>query len=719
MTPISRRGFVALGAGIAAGAALPATRAGAATTGTVKDVKHVVILMQENRSFDHYFGRLKGVRGFGDRSGITLSGGQPVFNQPNGLGRQYPWKLSSTPAAGGVDGETLAQCNGDLPHSWSSQHSAWNKGRLDHWVAGVGNVRSLGYLDRGDIPFHYALADNYTVCDAYFSSTLSATGPNRTYLWSGKVDGSSYDGGDESGLTWETYAEALQRAGVSWKVYQNAKDNYGDNGLAYFSKFAGAKPGDPLHDRGMASVPAVTGSTPDDIAAAIKADALAGTLPQVSWVVANQAFSEHPYAPPGDGAHFVDLVHRRPGRIPRGLRLDRPLPQLRRERRLLRPRAAAVASRRHRRRVPRRHPLRPRLPRPDGRHVALDQGRLGLLGGLRPHLRPAVHGDLDDRPRHPGDLPQHQRVAPQGHRRPDRRVRLRPARVRNAVRPARHQGHRVRHLRPAAQPRAADERPAQPGARHPPRARPPVPAERQPRPLRVRRAPARSSRGSPWRTRAPRPRSAAHFSIHPNAYRDTTPWQYTVDAGGTATDFFNIGTGYGGGRVRHHDGRPEPLPAPLHGRRHEGGQGDRGRRPVRRGVRHRQDGHLVQDDQLGLRVGHSSPSRPTTTARTARGPTRSPRAARRRTSSTPWRTRTAGTTSPITSSTDTTWSRRYTGPHRDRRGVRQRLIPRARPPRAIRRVGLSIGGSVGQRSAGSGRPGRPGTGPLTGRPVAG
>lgn len=310
MTPISRRGFVALGAGIAAGAALPATRADAATTGTVKDVKHVVILMQENRSFDHYFGRLKGVRGFGDRSGITLSGGQPVFNQPNGLGRQYPWKLSSTPAAGGVDGETLAQCNGDLPHSWSSQHSAWNKGRLDHWVAGVGNVRSLGYLDRGDIPFHYALADNYTVCDAYFSSTLSATGPNRTYLWSGKVDSSSHDGGDESGLTWETYAEALQRAGVSWKVYQNANDNYGDNGLAYFSKIAGAEPGDPLHDRGMASVPAVTGSTPDDIAAAIKADALAGKLPQVSWVVANQAFSEHPYAPPGDGAHFVDLVHR-------------------------------------------------------------------------------------------------------------------------------------------------------------------------------------------------------------------------------------------------------------------------------------------------------------------------------------------------------------------------------------------------------------------------
>ncbi|WP_442812973.1 alkaline phosphatase family protein [Streptomyces sp. NBC_01800] len=179
---------MALGAGVAAGAAIPgaagpasAAAAAVSASGTITDVKHVVILMQENRSFDHYFGRLKGVRGFSDRAAITLPGGQSVFSQPNGLGRQYPWKLSATPAVGGADGETLAQCNGDLPHSWSSQHAAWNKGRLDSWVSGVGNVRTLGYLDRGDIPYHYALADNYTICDGYFSSALSATGPNRTY----------------------------------------------------------------------------------------------------------------------------------------------------------------------------------------------------------------------------------------------------------------------------------------------------------------------------------------------------------------------------------------------------------------------------------------------------------------------------------------------------------------------------------------------------------
>ncbi|MBV1855271.1 phosphocholine-specific phospholipase C [Catellatospora tritici] len=314
MEELSRRKFVTMSAGAAAGAVVAtglelgsAAEASAAATGTITDVKHVVVLMQENRSFDHYFGTLKGVRGFGDKAGVLLNGGYSVFQQPNGAGRQYPWRMSSTTSSGGADPDDMAQCNGALAHSWSSQHSAWAKGKLDNWVSGVGNVRTMGYLDRADIPFHFALADNWTVCDAYFCSALSATGPNRTFLWSGRIDASSKDGGDESGLTWQTYAEALQNAGVSWKVYQRASDNYGDNGLAYFSRFTSASPGNPLYDRGMASVP---GSLPthEAIAAAIRADVVAGTLPQVSWIVANEAFSEHPSAPPGDGAHFINLV---------------------------------------------------------------------------------------------------------------------------------------------------------------------------------------------------------------------------------------------------------------------------------------------------------------------------------------------------------------------------------------------------------------------------
>jgi phospholipase C len=317
---------MALSASAAAGAAVVGSAAGGgsqaaeaatanlSTTGTLADARHVVVLMQENRSFDHYFGMLKGVRGFADRSAIQVAGGYSVFNQPNGLGRQYPWQFSATKPAGGADPERLAQCNGDLSHAWSDQHKAWNGGRLDAWVAAKGNVRTLGHLTRADIPFHYALADNWTVNDAYFCSVLSATGPNRTYHWSGTIDpagtagGPAYDGGDESGLRWQTYAEALEAAGVSWKVYQNAADNYGDNALAYFTRFTSAPAGSPLAVKGMGSVPKVTGRTPDDIAAAIRADVTAGTLPQVSWIVADQASSEHPYATPADGAHFVHLV---------------------------------------------------------------------------------------------------------------------------------------------------------------------------------------------------------------------------------------------------------------------------------------------------------------------------------------------------------------------------------------------------------------------------
>lgn len=323
MVEMNRRKFLALSikaaalgaAGYAVGGTVkPAQAATTETTGTITDVKHVVILMQENRSFDHYFGTLQGVRGFADRASITLSGDYSVFNQPNGTARQYPWAFNSTSPASGQTSEVLTQCDGNLDHSWLTQHGAWNSGKMDAWVLAKASVRTLGYLTRQDIPFHYALADAYTICDHYFSSILSSTGPNRTYLWSGMIDpsgdngGPAYDGGSESGLTWETYAEELQAAGVSWKVYQNASDNFGDNALAYFTQFADAPTSSALYQQGMASVPNLTNATPNDIAAAIQSDVINGTLPQVSWVVASQDYSEHPDAPPDNGAYFINLV---------------------------------------------------------------------------------------------------------------------------------------------------------------------------------------------------------------------------------------------------------------------------------------------------------------------------------------------------------------------------------------------------------------------------
>ena len=351
MSDLSRRGF--LGAAVAAtgaavvGAALPSAAALAAPKppvapgrrGDIRDIKHVVIVTQENRSFDHYFGCLKGVRGFGDRSTITLPGGLSVFQQPTtrpGLPittTQYPWRLSDAPPSTYPAGhqppssELGAQGYGGTAHNWDDQHAAWYGGLMNGWVGAKGGPTTLGYLSRTDIPFHYALADAYTVGDGYHCSVLSATGPNRTYLFSGTIDAQqkysnvvAYNGGDELGknLLWETYAETLQKAGVSWKVYQCA-DNYGDNALEYFKNFAqydptqGGRPtpGNALFDNGVANVPEpLTGlsANADNLTNAIKADVAAGTLPRVSWVVPNQAFSEHPDGAPDDGAYYANGV---------------------------------------------------------------------------------------------------------------------------------------------------------------------------------------------------------------------------------------------------------------------------------------------------------------------------------------------------------------------------------------------------------------------------
>ncbi len=355
MPEISRRTFIGGAAAVTGAAAmaagLPATEAQASAApksprrptphlhGDIRDIKHVMVLMQENRSFDHYFGSLKGVRGFGDRSTITLPGGLSVFQQPTTVPgvpvttTQYPWHLSDAPVSAYPAGhqppnaETGAQGYGGTSHSWDDQHGAWFGGLMNGWVFAKGGLTTLGYLNRKDIPFHYALADTYTVGDAYHCSVLSATGPNRTYLWSGTIDAqqkfssfTAYDGGDELGqnLLWPTYAETLQQAGVSWHVYQ-CEDDYGDNGLEYFKTFAQldptqggtAAPGNVFYDNGVKNVlePAtgMTGNA-DNLANAIRADVVAGRLPQVSWVVTNQAFSEHPDGAPNDGAYYIQEV---------------------------------------------------------------------------------------------------------------------------------------------------------------------------------------------------------------------------------------------------------------------------------------------------------------------------------------------------------------------------------------------------------------------------
>ena len=296
-------------------------------TGTLRDVEHIVILMQENRSFDHYFGTLNGVRGFGDRFPIPVADangitGRTVFVQPNPQSQQLPGR----PPVGGPPAiapfalntkQTFAHMRVEgTPHSWTDAQAAWDQGRMNRWTVAKNN-HSLGYYTQQDMPFQFALANAFTLCDAYHASSQTGTNTNRLFLWTGTNDGlgqgngpstdNSHDWFNENpatDYTWTTYPERLQAAGISWQVYQNMDDNFTDNSLAGFKAYRDGwynRPGysQVLKDRGI--------STRD--LDKLREDVLANKLPQVSWIVATAEGSEHPGpSSPAQGADYTAKV---------------------------------------------------------------------------------------------------------------------------------------------------------------------------------------------------------------------------------------------------------------------------------------------------------------------------------------------------------------------------------------------------------------------------
>ena len=326
MAAVDRRNFLK----IAGAAALPLDLGKALAipahdrTGTIADVEHVIILMQENRSFDHYFGALRGVRGFADPHPVRLPSGKSVWHQPNGPGGRD--LLPFRPPVRDL-GQTYLP---DPPHGWTDGHAAVNKGHHDGWVPAKG-VTAMTYHTRDDLAYQYALADAFTVCDNYRCSLLGPTDPNRYHMWSGWVGNDGRGGGPvvdnaEAGYDWSTYPERLERAGISWKVYQdigNGLDaagswgwtsdpyigNYGDNSLLYFHQYQNARPGEPLADKAKTGTNVnAHGRSPDLLLEQFRADVAGDRLPSVSYLVAPEAYTEHPNWEPSYGSWYVSQV---------------------------------------------------------------------------------------------------------------------------------------------------------------------------------------------------------------------------------------------------------------------------------------------------------------------------------------------------------------------------------------------------------------------------
>ena len=314
--PISRRSFLgrsarSIGAAIAGNSLLQPLQTALALEasnkfGSIADVEHIVILMQENRSFDHYFGSLRGVRGFGDRHLVPLATGKSVWYQSDGQRVITPFHLDTK--------TTNALKTPATPHTYDNAQAAWNQGRFGLWPK-FKTPMSMGYYRRHDIPFQFALAEAFTICDAHHCSITTGTDPNRVMFWSGsnhdprarmRGEDSTADNAEvnnlrcmvtgafpESGysykgtaLSWPTIPDELEKAGVSWQIYQDANDNW--NGLMHgglaFESFRNARPGSALYKHGMESRSLNQ----------LETDVKEGRLPAVSWILPPMDCSEHP-----------------------------------------------------------------------------------------------------------------------------------------------------------------------------------------------------------------------------------------------------------------------------------------------------------------------------------------------------------------------------------------------------------------------------------------
>jgi phospholipase C len=287
------------------------------------DIEHVVVLMQENRSFDHYYGTLSGVRGFSDPAAprqVVDGRSYPVFDQfgyepgvgPSTTGYLQPFRLvTQLPIEDG-------QSTNDITHSWVAQHQSWDGGAMDAFLAAHlqadgdrNGPATMGYFTREDLPFYHALADAFTICDHYHCSVLGPTDPNRIVAMSATLDPAGTGGGPVletyadriahyGKLDWETMPEALLAAGVSWKVYNDRLGLLALGPLPYFKAYA-----DPLHPKWLALTErALTPTYPDTF----RSDVASDRLPSVSWIMPPLAECEHPAAPPTYGEYLVQEI---------------------------------------------------------------------------------------------------------------------------------------------------------------------------------------------------------------------------------------------------------------------------------------------------------------------------------------------------------------------------------------------------------------------------
>ncbi|HEY2523259.1 MAG TPA: alkaline phosphatase family protein [Streptosporangiaceae bacterium] len=183
-------------------------------TDLLPQIKHIVVLMMENHSYDNYLGTLDG-RGDG------LPDGEQAANPRRDGTPVKPFHLRDT-----------SQVKDDPKQSWHAAHLQWNNGACDGFVRSVEELvpgrdpaLPMGYWTDDDLPFYHGLARTFPLADRWFSSCLGPTFPNRRFLIAGTAHGLIDD------LSWDildlppagTIFDVLTRHGVPWSNYHNIR----------------------------------------------------------------------------------------------------------------------------------------------------------------------------------------------------------------------------------------------------------------------------------------------------------------------------------------------------------------------------------------------------------------------------------------------------------------------------------------------------------------
>jgi phospholipase C len=259
-------------------------------------INHVIVIMQENRSFDHYLGRLT-AQGYYDAGDFT---------SPDGGGFASSTTLDSPPPGWSnpdTDGGLVyphpdnEYCFG-VNHSWQAEHDDFDNGALDHFVTqnDPDGERTFFYEDDTVIPFYYALASNFAVGDRYFCSVLTSTWPNRLFLMAGTSFGigdNTVVGSDSPTTPAPQIFSLIEAAGHSWKDYTD-----GPHMEEFFPYFGFS------HD-------ALTRYA--SVQCGLFGDINAGTLPDVAFVMGDEvteSSDEGPSDLPGIGGQLVEALIR-------------------------------------------------------------------------------------------------------------------------------------------------------------------------------------------------------------------------------------------------------------------------------------------------------------------------------------------------------------------------------------------------------------------------